>query len=287
MSEVFRVATGRAGHFFTMIVVLIVPVGLASGLSIWYSIRQAVLITNSSTGEVSFANPGGSGLAYALAGSTLALLAVASLYLAVAAIRQAESVLEERVEPWSASMRSGLGRLPRALGVATVVGLMVTAGYLVMVVSAVVAPPLVLLTLPAWVAGAILLATRFSLGHVAAAVAPPGAGCLATSWGLTRKRFWAMLGRMALLLLISVSLSLVTSLAAAPFTAIAGGSGGAGFEPGSEEIRFGDILGDNPATFAIGQLFSAIGNGASTVVWAVGLALVYRDLSGPLEEVPA
>jgi hypothetical protein len=112
-------------------------------------------------------------------------------------------------------------------------------------------------------------------------------GCLATSWNLTRQRFWAMLGRMALLLLISISLSLVTSLAATPFTAIAGGSGAAGFEPGAEEFRFAELLGDNPAIFAIGQLFSAMGNGASTVVWAVGLLLIYRELKGPSIEVAA
>jgi hypothetical protein len=287
MSEVFRLAANRAGHFFPMIVVLIVPTSLVNGLSTWFSLREAVLITDSVTGDVSFDNPGGSALVYGLVGLTVVLLGVASLYLTVAALVQVQAVIEDRVEPWSRSMLVGLGRLPRALGVSLLVGAMLLAAYVVLVVSVVVAPPLFLLTFPLWVAVTIWLLIRFSLTHVTAVLARRGVRCLATSWDLTRRRFWAVLGRMALLLLISVSLSLVTSLAAAPFTAIAGGSGSTAFEPGSDELDFASLLGDNPFIFAIGQLFSAIGNGASTVVWAVGLALVYRDLSGPLEEVPA
>ena len=109
------------------------------------------------------------------------------------------------------------------------------------------------------------------------------ASALSISWGLTRSRFWALFGRLALLTLISLVLTLIASLAAAPFTALVGGRAANGPESGSSELRFGDLLGDNPAVVAISQLFSALSNGASAVLWGVGLALVYRNLAGPTD----
>jgi hypothetical protein len=230
---------------------------------------------------VSFDNPSGTGGSYAFFAATIVLLVLASLYLAVAAARQTNAVLADEIEPWSDSMLSGLTRLPRATGVMLAIGAMVGVGYALVVGSVIVSPALVLLTFPLWVVGSIWVMTRFALAQVAASVAPPGVRSLGTSWTLTRQRFWAVLGRMVLLLLVSIALSVVTSLVATPFTAFAGGGGG--LEPGTEEIHFADVLGDNPAVLAISQLFSALGNGASTVIWVVGLMLIYRDLTGPTE----
>ena len=144
-------------------------------------------------------------------------------------------------------------------------------------------PILLLITFPLWIVGSFWLSVRLSLTNVAASLAPAGVRCLRTSWNLTRSRFWALFGRMALLTLFSISLSLLMRIVASPFVAIGGGAGTAPFESGANEIRFADLLGDNLAVFAIGQLFSALGNGAAVVLWAVGFVLLYRDLSGPLE----
>jgi hypothetical protein len=122
MNELFRVATKRAGHFLPMIVVLILPLSLLSGLSLWLSFREAVLIADSSSGEVSFDNPSGTGGSYAFFAATIVLLVLASLYLAVAAARQTNAVLADEIEPWSDSMLSGLTRLPRATGVMLAIG---------------------------------------------------------------------------------------------------------------------------------------------------------------------
>jgi hypothetical protein len=87
---------------------------------------------------------------------------------------------------------------------------------------------------------------------------------------------------MAILLLITLVLSLLASFVSAPFTALAGGGAGE-IEPGADVVELNDLLGDNPAVFAIGQLFGALGNGASTVVWATGLTLIYRALTGVVD----
>jgi hypothetical protein len=283
LGQAVRLALSRAGHFFPMVVLLIVPTTLLNGMSVWYALREAVLVTDAESGTLSLTNPGADGLHYGLLAATSLLLAAATLYLGVAVVRHTQAELEDRSEPWSASMLDGLGRLPRAMAVALVIGLVVVGLYLIMVLTGLALPALLLITLPLWVVGAMLATIRLSLGPVAAALAPPGASALSISWGLTRSRFWALFGRLALLTLISLVLTLIASVAAAPFTALVGGSGANGPEPGSSELRFGDLLGDNPAVFAISQLFSALSNGASAVLWGVGLALVYRNLAGPTD----
>ncbi len=286
MSEVFRIVASRAGHLFPMIVLLMVPVGLANGMSLWLSFREAVMTTNSETGEVSFSNPGGSAANYGLVFATFILVILATVFLSISVARQALVAVDgEEAEPWSASMLHGLSRLARAIGVVIAVLGALFGLYVVMVFTAAISPALLLLTFPAWVVGSFWLGTRLSLGHMAAAVAPRGVKSLSTSWELTRGHFWTVFGRMLLLALIGAATSLVAGLISAPFTSLVGGGSDATFEPGAEQLRFGDLLGDNPAVFAIGQLFNALGNGAATVIWAVGLVLMYRNLSGPTESL--
>lgn len=282
MNDLFRLVGSRAGHLFPMIVVLIIPAGLLNGMTVWLGFRNLVVSFDGETGEPSFVNEGVGAGTYGLVAASFLLLLAASVFLGVAAIGQAVAALDGRPEPWSASIRAAVGRLARALGVVLTVVVALFAAYGAMVATAAVFPPLLLIAVPAWLAGSVWLAIRFSLALVTAAVSPPGTASLVTSWRLTASRFWALLGRMAVLALITVTLSLVASIVAAPFRAIAGADT-VGIEPGADEIRFVDVMGDNPAIFAIGQLFNAIGNGAAAVLWAVGLALIYRSLSGPTE----
>ncbi|MDH3681979.1 MAG: DUF2510 domain-containing protein [Acidimicrobiia bacterium] len=281
MTELFRLVGSRAGHLFPMIVVLMIPTGLLNGMGVWLGFRNLVVSFDSDTGEPSFANEGVGAGTYGLVAASFFLLFVASVFLSVAAIRQAVAALDERPEPWSASLMTALARLPRALGVVLAVVVALFVAYFAMALTGAVAPLLLVITVPVWLAGSVWLAIRLSLAPVTASLSPPGTASLVTSWRLTAARFWALLGRTAVLVLISVTLSLVAGIVAAPFRAVAGGDS-VGIEPGAEEIRFVEVMGDNPAIFAIGQLFNAIGNGAAAVLWGVGLALIYRRLSGPV-----
>ncbi|MGF1597701.1 MAG: DUF2510 domain-containing protein [Acidimicrobiales bacterium] len=284
MSELTRTVTDRAGHFFPMIVLLAIPPGLLNGVAVWYVLRNAVLVTNSDTGEFSFTNPGAGPELYAVVVISFLALVVATVYLAVAASRQARAQHDGAPEIWSASMLDGLRRLPRALGFTALVGGALVLAYVVMIVIGVAAPVTLILSFPVWLVGSFLIATRLSLGIIGASLAPAGVSALAASWHATGGRFWTVLGRLVLLVIISISLSLVTSVAATPFLAIGGGGASSPAGANGDELRLADLMGDNPATFAIGQLFSALGNGVATVVWAIGLTLLYRDLGGPVEE---
>lgn len=281
MSKVLRIAMSRAGHFLPMIVLLMIPSGLLNGFAVWLGFRSAVLTTDSSTGDMGFSNPDATAGNYWLMAGSVLLTMLAWLYLTLAVAHQANGVAEEQPQPWSASMAEALALFPRGLLATAPLFGAVTGIYLVVGIGLVAAPGLAVLVVLAAFVLLPWLAVRLTLAQVSAGVAPPGERPVALSWSLTRHRFWAMSGRMAILLLITMALSLLASFLAAPFTALAGG-GGAPIEPGAEVIEFSELLGDNPAVFLIGQLFSAIGSGASTVMWAIGLTLIYRSLSGPV-----
>ena len=282
MSDLFRIATSRAGHFLPMVVLLMFPAALFNGIAVWVGLRNAVLTTNSSTGEVGFTNPGASVGTYGVMVLSLALSLVVWVLMAIVAARQASAVADERLEPWSDSMRDGIARLPRGLvATAPIIGAIVGT-YLLVVIGAFLSPAIAVLVVLAALVVLPLLTVRLSLAQIGAALGPAGVNPVATSWQLTRGRFWAMAGRLALLVLITLTLSLLASFIATPFTALAGG-GAAEVDPGAEELRFADLLGDNPAVFAIGQLFAALGNGAAAVMWATGLMLVYRVAGGSID----
>ncbi len=282
LNAVFRIALSRSGHFLPMIVLLVVPTGLLNGFAVWLTLRDASFTSDSTTGELSFSNPSATAGNYWLLVVSLVASVLAWLLLTLAAARQANAMADDDPEPWSTSMLTGLWRFPRGLrATAPIVGAMVGI-YLLIVIAIAIAPALgALLVLGALVLVPWLL-VRLSLAQVGASLAPPGEQPVALSWQLTDRRFWAMFGRMALLLLMTVTLSLVASFLAAPFTAIAGGAS-TPIEPGAETIEFSQLLGDNPAVFAIGQLFNALASGASTVVWVVGLTRIYRALTGPVD----
>lgn len=282
MSRVLSIAASRAGHFLPMIVLLIVPTGLLNGIAVWFGLRDAVLTSDSETGELGFTNPSASAGTYGLMALSLGLSMLAWLLLTLAVARQASAAADGEPEPWSASMLAALQRFPRGLLATAPVLAAFVAVYLAVIVGSALSAGLAVLVVFLAIVALPWLVVRLSLAQVGAGLAPPGERVVTTSWQLTRHRFWAVFGRMAILLLITLVLSLLASFVSAPFTALAGGGAGE-IEPGADVVELNDLLGDNPAVFAIGQLFGALGNGASTVVWATGLTLIYRALTGVVD----
>lgn len=283
LREAVRIGKARAGHFFPLVVLLMVPTTLLNGLALWLALRDAVIITDAEAGTIDFDNPGGSVGLYVLVGLTSLLVAVASLVLIVASARQAQAELAERPEPWSVSLAGTGARLARTLGVGAALLVILGGLYGLVAASVAFAPAAVLLTFPLWLVGSLLAIVRLCLAPVAAALAPPGTRALRISWDLTQGRFWAVFGRCLLLVLVGLMLSVLASLVASPFAAI-GGEGASNLQPGAERIPLEELLGSNPAVLAIRQLFGALGNGAATVLWGIGLSLLYRSLSGPVDE---
>lgn len=279
INEVLRLIRSRAGHFFPLIVLFIIPTMLLNGVSSWYAFRELVVTTDSATGEVTYANPAADPLLYGASFATFALVIVAAVALVVCSVRQTQGLLSDDVEMWSDSLRDGLGRLRRA---AILIGLLIASAYAV-VIGAWQVPAVFIVSSIVWIPAVLWIGARLTLTTVVASLAAPSLPALRTSWRLTRGHVWSLLGRMGMLTFFSVSLTLLMQFIATPFIALGGGSGAEPIEAESGVLRFADLLGDNPAVFAIGQLFSAIGNGIAVVMWAIGFALIYRDLSGPIE----
>lgn len=289
LSGLFRVAIDRAGHLFTMIVVLLVPTRLLFGMLVWYGLGDAVVTIDEDTGSLGFVNPGAGAGVYGLLVGSFVLSVLAGLLLMVAVARQAVATVEERTEPWSTSMSGAIARLPRTVGVALVpIGAMLGL-FIAMNISVAIVPPLLLLTLPAWLIGSVWIGVRLVLAPFSAALSPPGVASVRQGWSMSRSIFPALFGRIILLGMVGLGMSLVAAIVSTPFTAIGGASSEAAFDLTADEIVLGEILGDNPAIYAISQLFGALGNGAALALSAIGLTLVYRNLDGPIErdEVPA
>ena len=124
------------------------------------------------------------------------------------------------------SVAAGLRRLPRLIGwglvglvaSAVVIGLVAGAFAALAVAagsaadSAVPVALVALLVVPALAVASIWLAIRWSLALVAIAVAPAGTNPFAASWRITRRQWWATLGRLLLMTLILIGVSLVFSI---------------------------------------------------------------------------
>jgi hypothetical protein len=283
LSQLIRIMTGRAGHYLPMVVLLVVPAAILNGHSAWVAFRDGVLTTSPDSGALTYSNPTTSVVGYAAVVGSMVLLLAALVVLSVGAARHANASLDDEPEEWSVSMRAALKRAPKALGLSALLLAALIGLYGLVWASATYLPVLILLTFPLWLIGSVVLAVRFSLTVIAVSLAPAGAGCLGTSYRLTRSYFWPLVGRMAVLTMFGISLVLMMQILATPFVAIGGGTGTAPVDFGAEEMALIDILGDNPAVFAIQQLFNGLAYGAAMVMWAVGFVLIYRDLSGPQE----
>ncbi len=282
-SELMSLVARRAGHYFTLIVALLVPISLINGIASYYAFENLVLITDEAAGTISAENPGAGAGDYALAAGSYLVVVLASLVLSLATARHAWADLHERPETWTESVRRSLPRLGRgAIGLIAILAMLFGA-YVLLVISLAISPVLLLLALPAWIIGSLLIWARFSLATTSVALGPGGFG-LNESWRLTANRFRGVAGRIGVLTLFSLSLWLLMQVITTPFIAAVGGGSSTTIDPGASEIPVGELLGDNPATFSIGQLFSSLGNGAALVLWAVGFALIYRDVQGPVAE---
>lgn len=283
LGQLIRTVTSRAGHYLPMVVILVVPTAILNGHSAWVAFRDGVLTSDPDTEALAYSNPDASTVWYVVAGGSLVLLLAALVVLSVGAARQADASLDEEPEEWSVSVRAALRRSHRALGVSAVLLAVLIGLYGLVLVSATYAPVLILVAFPLWLVGSAVVSVRFSLAVIVASLAPSNVGCLRTSMTLSRSHFWPLMGRMALLTMFSISLVLMMQIIAAPFVAIGGGAGTTPIDLSADEMQLIDVLGDNPAVFAIQQLFNGLAYGAAMVMWAVGFVLIYRDLSGPRE----
>jgi hypothetical protein len=154
----------------------------------------------------------------------------------------------------SQSFAAALWCLPRALAYGFLVGAVTVLLYLVLfglplILAIGIHPAFALIlvaTVPAAIVGGIYATVRLSLVWVATAVAPAGHNPLAASWRATADQFWAVLGRLLILVVIVYLAQGVTNFGLQlVLTPVVQNSIGIEFDPMTEEVLLhGESLDD-------------------------------------------
>ncbi len=272
-SESVRLVLDRSFDLFKLIAVLVLPTGLLSGILLYLAVRDArVLFTydqNDVITDIGFDGFRGGMFTWAVFAFLLNLLA--SFVLAAAVSRQVVFARTDRPEAWTQSLVGGLKRSPRVLGVSLLLGL----GLFLLLFFTVLFWPLLLITVPL----AVFFVVRLALATTSAAVAPKSTGAVANSIRLTSTFAWAILGRLLLMLFVVFAAQLVIGMIAAPF-----GGGSATFQNGDPELPLGDFFGGNLGVYGFQQVVGGLVSGFASALYGAGMAVLYLDRGGELDE---
>ncbi len=276
LSSVMDVIRARAGHLFTLTVVISVPVAMLSGILMWQALKGLTIINDQANNTFEF--EGFSAEAGYLFFGSFLLSTLSGLILAAAIVHQAGNAQAGSPLPWGDSLVHAVLRLPRVLGaflglvlVYIVLGvafvLLIAAGASVGGVGAVI------LGFLAFVAVALYVGVRLSLVSTGAAVGPRGVNSFASSWQLTGGKFMPILGRILLLVALLVGIQLTGSIITGAF--------GDQVDPEASIIIVADLFGASNAPFFLAlQVVGAILGGFTSAIWGVGLFFLYRALGG-------
>ena len=153
------------------------------------------------------------------------------------------------------ALSKSLARVPRLMGVDLQLGALVIAAGAVIAAAAFVAPVLLLVLIPAFLAALILTTAVLPLAYAVAAVGPSRAS-LPYAWRLVRGRFWKALGRLLLVTLVVFAVSF-----------------GVGIVFGVTSL-FAEQL------WVLSQVIQAAVGAALAVVVLTATAILYDDLGG-------
>jgi hypothetical protein len=305
LSESFRLAAGRAGHFLPMVLIFVIAIGLPSAFATWYGLRDTVITVDPENATTEFSY-GGSSSWLVLALISLPVTAVLSFILRGAVTRQAwmarsmadkpppaetswaSAAVVEGTEPagpqlesWADSVGVALRRWKRVVGAQFFRSLLYwLIGGLALLATGL--SPIFILALPLAGVALFLLWIRLAFVGTVAVLGGPDDRPFRESNRLSGLFFGPLTGRLLLLAVVSAFLILVASIIGSPFTAIAGGTAEP-VTPSAQTIRLNDLLGPNVFVFALGSLFNSLGIGANYVMATVGTTLLYKRLGGPVE----
>ena len=129
----------------------------------------------------------------------------------------------------------------------------------------------------------LVLWVRFSFVGTVATLGGGEDQPFSTSWRLSGVAQLPLTGRLLLLAFLALNVILAAGVLGTPFTALAGGGGNV-TQSSDDTLILNDLLGPNPAVFAIGSLFNALGVGLNYLLAAIGTTLLYLKLNGPVPE---
>lgn len=188
----------------------------------------------------------------------LGLLAlwVASNMMQAAVTRIALGDLHDRTVTTSDTLRQAVRRVPRLMGLDLIVMAILLLVAAAIVLAGIGAPLLLIPLIPAVIAGAVYAVVVLPMAY-AVASAGPRTWSLPYGARLVRGRFWATLGRLLLIFLLLIAVSLAVGIV---FT-LAGTAGGAALE-------------------LVAQLVQTVVGAGLAVVGIVAAAILYDDLGG-------
>ncbi|MBT8240241.1 MAG: DUF2510 domain-containing protein, partial [Acidimicrobiia bacterium] len=116
MTETFRLLVNNAGALFTLMVVLVIPASLLSGIGTWFGVRNLVIIIDEDApaDQLPFEVEGLESLGLVVAG--LVLNFFLSIVFSIAGTRLAMSGRFAPAQHWSEALTTGVRRLPPVLG---------------------------------------------------------------------------------------------------------------------------------------------------------------------------
>ena len=185
--------------------------------------------------------------------AVLILWAVSNMAKA-AVTRLALADLNRRSLSVSDAFKQGLVRVPRLMGLDAQL-LIITTAAVTAIVAAATAPLLLVLVIPALVAGAFYAIPVTSVAYVMAAAGPAGWSLLHAA-RLVRGRFWGALVRMLLVIAVIVASSTVI-----------------GASLGAAQVMAG-------LDFQLAQVIQTVLSAALAILGWVAPAILYRDLGG-------
>lgn len=278
LSVTFRIVKERAGHLFTLVVALSLPVGLVLSYAMWQVFQDLRFSFDSDLESVEFSGPD-QGI-WILFGAALVASFVFSMTLYAAMQRQAMSALLERPEPWSKSFKEGLGKAPKLLASYLVLTLIAVGAVVILSMLAFVNGPLFLLGLLALLFAAFAAIGRLFLFVPSAACSPAGTPTIRTTLALSKGFTMPFLGRALLLFLIFIGIGIAGSIITAP---LGQGFGAEPFDPNTTVLDFGEILGNNFPQFALAQVISSFVNAIGVAIAAAATSVIYSDRGGPID----
>ena len=188
----------------------------------------------------------------------LGLLAfcVAGNVMQAAVTRIALGDLRDRPPTTSDALRQALRRVPRLIGLDLQIVAIFVLAVLAVILAGIGAPPLLLALIPAFIVGSVYALVITPLAY-AVASAGPRRWSLPYGARLVRGRFWATLGRLLLVFLALLAVSLAVGLV---FTAAGNAAG--------------------PAFQLVSQLVQMVVGAGLAVAGLVAAAILYHDLGG-------
>lgn len=280
VSEVMTIVGARAGHFFTLAVLLSLVPGLIQSVVMYFALNDMFLEYAEDGSSVTFEGVSGRG-AGALA-VVMILSWVVGLVMWIAFARQTQLTRVGRPETWSESLRSAVPRFPRVFGVQLLSLLMLLGAFVVLaIVAGLVSIAVPLLGLLLAVVGAVVVLLYISMVTPASAVAPKGVGSVSHGISLARGNGRYLLKRALAFSAMGLSIVIIFYIFSAALTrqeAVAVPT-----RDGFVTLTGDMVVGGSLLNHVLSQTITWLGQALSSVLMISGLVIAYGDLGGRFE----